>query len=69
MARILVLDDNRATRARIVRLLQAGGHETVAVSNAAEWIRMIEHLSVDTILVNGGPPSVPMVETLHSLRG
>jgi CheY-like chemotaxis protein len=68
MSRILVVDDDCATRASLARLLTAAGHEAVAAANGREaWLTLYEGVP-HLILLDLMMPQMDGITFLELLR-
>lgn len=68
MARILVVDDESAIREIIVYALTLDGHVVHEAANGAEGLKMLEHETVDMVILDIYMPTQDGLETLRVLR-
>jgi len=68
MARILVVDDEPAIRDIIVYALGLEGHVVRAAAHGAEGLKLLEHETVDMVILDIYMPTQDGLETLRILR-
>jgi two-component system KDP operon response regulator KdpE len=68
MARILVIDDDRALLRALRVALQAAGHEVTSATGGGEGLEQAAISAPDVVLLDLGLPDVDGLEVLHRLR-
>lgn len=68
MARILVIDDERAVRDSLAKILQREGHEVVTASDGEEGLRRWREQGAAVVIVDIHMPKSDGIETLVQLR-
>jgi CheY-like chemotaxis protein len=68
MARILLVDDDRAIRATVDLLLTRAGHHVVAAADGREGIAKIEAGSFDLLIVDIFMPGMDGLETIQQVH-
>ncbi len=68
MAKVLVVDDSKFQRKKIVKILQSLGLEVVQASDGAEGLEMVQIEAPDFICLDLLMPEMDGVETLEKLR-
>ena len=68
MARILLVDDDRAIRTTIELLLKRAGHQIVAASDGREGLKKIEAERFDTLIVDIFMPGMDGLETVQRVH-
>src|SRR5689334_632464 len=67
--RILVADDDDASRAFLARGLRSSGYEVVVAANGREAVELIQESPVDAIVTDISMPEMSGIELLRSIRG
>jgi CheY-like chemotaxis protein len=67
-AKILVADDDAATRQMLEFLLQDEGYEVLVARNGLETVKMVEEASPDLVLLDLMMPEMDGYEALNVLR-
>ena len=67
-ARVLVVDDDRITRAHLTEVLQRGGHEVLGARNGVEALSLALSEQVDLVLTDVNMPTMDGWQLLRLLR-
>jgi CheY-like chemotaxis protein len=68
MATILVIDDSKFQRKRIIEILKAEGHEILEAPDGKEGLEMAEQYQPNCIVCDMVMPNVGGIEVLKTLR-
>jgi CheY-like chemotaxis protein len=68
MARILLVDDDRAIRTTVELLLRRGGHEVVAVADGRDGLAKIQAGTFDLLIVDIFMPGMDGLETTQAVH-
>jgi CheY-like chemotaxis protein len=68
MARILLIDDDKAVRSAMARVLESGGFDVVAVEDAAAGRKALQAEQCDAAVVDIFMPDMDGLETLRLFR-
>jgi CheY-like chemotaxis protein len=68
MASILVIDDERAVRESLAKILQREGHEVRTAADGKEGLRMWREQGAAVVILDIHMPGVDGIETLVQLR-
>ncbi len=68
MARILLVDDDRAIRTTIELLLTSAGHQIVAASNGSDGLKKVEAERFDLLIVDIFMPGMDGLETIQKVH-
>ena len=67
MARILVVDDDPAIRAGLVRLLVRFGHDAVEAGDGKEALQVMEEATPDLVITDINMPEMDGIEVISAL--
>lgn len=67
MARILVVDDDPAIRAGLVRLLVRFGHDAVEAGDGKEALQVMEEATPDLVITDINMPEMDGIEVINAL--
>lgn len=68
MARILVIDDNSSLREAVCEILQAAGHETIAVPDGRLAGRIHQDTPIDMVITDLFMPETDGLEIIYQFR-
>jgi len=68
MARVLVIDDDRAICAVVRMLLERSGHETVTAENGRRGLKILETSDFDLLIIDIFMPEMDGLETIRLVR-
>lgn len=68
MAQVLVIDDDAAVRATVVRALERAGHRVRAASNGKDALRVMADATPDLVVTDINMPEMDGIEVIGDLR-
>ncbi|MFQ5674872.1 MAG: response regulator [bacterium] len=68
MARILLIDDMRATRATISEMLQRGGYDVIEAENGKEGLKLLAEHSPNAVITDILMPEMDGIETIRAIH-
>src|SRR5258708_2746533 len=68
MARILVIDDEKDSRALVSQALESDGHEVIPASDGAEGLALQRQRPADLVITDIFMPEADGIETIHKLK-
>ena len=68
MARVLVIDDDSATRSVVCRMVQRGGHAALEARNGREGVQSVNRNRLDLVVTDILMPEQDGVETIRRIR-
>jgi CheY-like chemotaxis protein len=68
MARVLVIEDDPAVRARVARMLARVGHEVVEASEGRDGLRRFEAAPTDLVITHIKMPGMDGIEVITAFR-
>jgi two-component system, chemotaxis family, chemotaxis protein CheY len=68
MAAILVIDDDRAMRQTLVRMLVAGGHSVSEAANGTDALRLLPTCAATIVITDVFMPEKDGIETVREIR-
>jgi CheY-like chemotaxis protein len=68
MARILVIDDDHATRSVVTLLLERNGHQTVVAEDGRRGLKILENDNFDLLIIDIFMPVMDGLEAIRFVR-
>ena len=68
LGKVLVVDDNQASRELLVELLRDEGHEVVEAENGLRALAVVQSLRPDVVLLDVEMPGIDGIETCRRIR-